>query len=232
MKNKIYLKKVGSRGNINIWIVDGQIVRTTLDEEFTNFGQHFRFPCIPENEFWLDKESVPDERHFFIDHLLVEYKLQKQGKSYAEAIDAADKKELSERRKAGDINKVIAESGRKDPGNVHIRLLNKITYNGEELEIWTVSGRLVRSAYYIDFTEGGHHFIYSFVPKNEVWLDDDISADERPFVLLHELNERMLMRQGLTYTRAHKRSSKLEWESRHDSVKLADNLKKFGVELS
>ena len=42
-----------------------------LDEEFTNFGQHYRFNCIPENEFWLENEATPDERRFFIDHLLL-----------------------------------------------------------------------------------------------------------------------------------------------------------------
>ncbi len=55
-----YIKKVGERGKIFIWIVDGTYVRTHLDEEFTNFGQHYRFKCIPKDEFWLDKEVQRD----------------------------------------------------------------------------------------------------------------------------------------------------------------------------
>jgi hypothetical protein len=65
-----YLKKVGQRGNIILWIVDGTYVRAHLDEEFTNFGHHYSFTCIPENEFWLDKEAKEDEQKFFIDHML------------------------------------------------------------------------------------------------------------------------------------------------------------------
>lgn len=40
------LKKIGQRGRISIWIVDGSYVRTNIDEEFTNFGQHYRFTYI------------------------------------------------------------------------------------------------------------------------------------------------------------------------------------------
>ena len=50
-----YLNKVGARGSITIWIVDGTYVRTHMDEEFTNYGQHFAFRFIPENEFWIDR---------------------------------------------------------------------------------------------------------------------------------------------------------------------------------
>jgi hypothetical protein len=54
-----YLKKIGQRGRMSIWMVDGTYVRTHIDEEFTNYGQHFAFPNIPEDEFWLDKEGKP-----------------------------------------------------------------------------------------------------------------------------------------------------------------------------
>jgi len=56
-----YLEKIGQRGDITVWSVDGIYVRRNLDEEFTNFGQHYRFECIPENEFWIDIEASPDE---------------------------------------------------------------------------------------------------------------------------------------------------------------------------
>jgi len=68
-----YVRKVGQRGNITIWVVDGTYVRTQIDEEFTNYAQHYAFKFIPEREFWLDQEAAEDEQQFFIDHLLVEY---------------------------------------------------------------------------------------------------------------------------------------------------------------
>ena len=49
-----YLRKTDRRGNIQVWIVDGSYVRGHIDEEFTNFGQHYRYAYIPANEFWID----------------------------------------------------------------------------------------------------------------------------------------------------------------------------------
>jgi hypothetical protein len=228
MKKEFYLEKIGTRGNIDIWIVDGQKIRTDVEKEFTNFGQHFHFDCIPENEFWLDKEAQPNERRFFIDHLLIEWQLQKEGKSYADAITEADKKEKAERLKTGDLEEVKNSAGKLDPKKVHKHLLKKINYEGEELSVWVVDGRLIRSSFYIDFTEGGHDFVYKFVPKHEIWLDDDLMEKERPYVLLHELNERQLMSQGWTYDKAHANSSKIEWESRHNPAILEEKLGLLG----
>jgi hypothetical protein len=59
-------------------------VRENLDEEFTNFGQHYRFHFIPINEFWLDQQHAPGEEQFFIDHLLVEYRLMRYGMDYGQ----------------------------------------------------------------------------------------------------------------------------------------------------
>jgi len=50
----LYIKKVEQRSKITVWVVDGTYVRTHLDEEFTNYGQHYGFKCIPKDEFWLD----------------------------------------------------------------------------------------------------------------------------------------------------------------------------------
>jgi hypothetical protein len=70
-----YLKKSGQRGRITIWMVDGSYVRTHIDEEFTNYGQHYNFKYIPKDEFLIDQENSPDEQKFFIEHLLVEHRL-------------------------------------------------------------------------------------------------------------------------------------------------------------
>ncbi len=36
-----YIQKVEARGNLQVWIVDGSYIRGHVDEEFTNFGQHY-----------------------------------------------------------------------------------------------------------------------------------------------------------------------------------------------
>ena len=223
-----YLRLAGHRGRIKIYLVDGAFVRTHLDEEFTNFGQHFRFSCIPEYEFWLESEASPDERRFFIDHLLVEWKLMHQGMNYISAITFASAKEESERARSRDLGKILDKSGIPDPSKVHLRPLSE-TATG--VKIWLIDGRLVRSDFYIDFTEGGHEFVYNFVPKNEIWLDNDLAVAEYPYVLLHELFERSKMAKGMIYNEAHRRASKLEWSCRHNQTKLVQKLKSFGISL-
>jgi hypothetical protein len=222
-----YLKKVGQRGKIVIWIVDGTYVRTHLDEEFTNYGQHYGFMCIPKNEFWLDKEAQEDEQKFFIDHLLVEYRLSEKGVPFDDALEAADKQEMAERKKAGDVQKLTAGGNLPDPAKVHVRLWKKLE-NG--ISVWIIDGRLVRSVFDIDFTEGGHDYVYEFVPQNEVWIDNDLEEAERPYVLLHELHERTLMSKGWTYSKAHEDSSKLEYYCRHHPNELHMELAKEGWE--
>ncbi len=217
-----YLEKVATRGDHEVWIVDGAYVRGHIDEEFTNFGQHYRYPYIPLHEFWIDREATPDERTFFIDHLLVEHELMAKGASYADALTQADRVERRERRRAGDVRKVKQKgNGLPDATAVHERLWKELE-NG--VKVWIVNGRLVRSAFDIDFTAGGHDHVYEFVPAGEVWIDDDINESERGFVLLHELHERNRMAAGMPYSKAHAESSHLEYHCRNHPDELHDAL--------
>ena len=106
MKNKLYqkikpyIKYLGEYAGFNVYYVDGNYIRKNINEEFTNFGQHYSFACIPENELWIEKEARDDERPFFIDHLLVEYRLMAKGVPYDKALVEADKAEHRERRRA------------------------------------------------------------------------------------------------------------------------------------
>jgi len=222
-----YIKKVDERGDLKIWVVDGSLIREQTDEEFTNFGQHYRYPYIPEDELWLDQEADEDERHFFIDHLLVEHRLMKAGKTYSEALVEADRAERKERRRSNDIKKTTNNFSKlPDPQEVHKELWKKLE-NG--ISVWIVSGRLVRSVFDIDFTAGGHDKVYEFVPEKEVWIDDDIVQNERGYILLHELHERNRMStDGWTYFKAHAESSKIEYRCRHHPDELHDALASEG----
>ena len=217
-----YLRKGEVRGDTQVWIVDGTYIRGRIDEEFTNFGQHYRYPYIPNKEFWLDAEAEDDEGPFFIEHLLVEHELMAKGVSYAQALTEADQVERRERRRAGDVRKVTHQGKQlADPQTVHERLWKRLE-NGAE--VWIVNGRLVRSAFDIDFTAGGHDHVYEFVPRGEVWIDSDIQEKERGFVLLHELHERNRMAEGVPYSKAHNESSRLEFRCRHHPDELHDSL--------
>jgi hypothetical protein len=219
---KPYIKKIDQIGPRSVWIVDGQYVRKNIDEEFTNFGQHYGFRFIPLNEFWIDKEHCKGEEHFFIDHLLVENRLMAKGMSYDKALEKADIVERRERRKVELIRKISRLAKKDIVADIHKRLLKK--YSGT-VKVWIVRGELVRSLYFIDFTEGGHDQVYHFVPKNEVWLDDDLGPGERRFVLLHELHERHLMTLGWPYSKAHRSASKIEYHCRAHPEELEAGLR-------
>lgn len=217
-----YLEKIEERGDLQVWVVDGSYIRSHRDEEFTNFGQHYRYPYIPANELWIDRAAKHDERKFFIDHLLVEHRLMAKGVPYDEALAKADRAERKERRRSGDVGR-LTHHGRTLPDgkNVHERLWQRLRSG---LSVWIVSGRLVRSVFDIDFTEGGHDYVYEFVPGNEVWIDDAIEEPERGYVLLHELHERNRMAKGWPYNKAHTESSRLEYRCRHYPDELHEAL--------
>jgi hypothetical protein len=221
-----YVKKDETIGDLQVWIVNGIYIRGHMDEEFTNFGQHYRYPYIPKNELWIDQEAEHDERRFFIDHLLVEHRLMAKGMLYAYAIVEADREERKERRRSGDMRK-FTRNGKDLPSgkNVHERLW-KMLESG--ISVWIVNGRMVRSVFDIDFTAGGHDYVYEFVPENEVWIDDAIEEPERGYVLLHELHERNHMAAGIPYSKAHEESSKLEYHYRHHPDELHDALAQEG----
>ncbi len=210
-----YLQKYAQIEDIAVWIVDGMYVRENLDEEFTNFGQHYAFPFIPGDEFWLDRQNAPGEEGFFIDHLLVEHRLMAGGMDYDHALEKGDAAEKAERSRTAPAREgeALRESDRNAAllAKIHKELL--VEFRGE-VKVWVVDGELVRDLYYIDFTEGGHDKVYKFVPAKEVWIDDDVMPAERKFILLHELHERNLMDGGWTYEKSHAESSRIEFECR------------------
>jgi hypothetical protein len=218
---KPYIKNVDQIGPLTVWIVDGLYIRKNIDEEFTNFGQHYRFRFIPLHEFWIDQEHGLGELPFFIDHLLVEHRLMTGGMTYDQALEKADAVEKRERRKTELVREISRLPRAGIVENIHKRLLKK--YSGA-VKVWVVKGELVRSIYFIDFTEGGHDQVYHFVPKNEVWLDDDLGPGERRFVLLHELHERHLMTLGWPYVKAHRSASRIEYHCRAHPEELEADL--------
>jgi len=222
---KPYIRKIAAVSKFDVYFVDGKYVRDRLSEEFTNFGQHYRFRFIPKNEFWLDDERTPGEEEFFIDHLLVENHLMAKGLNYDDALARADKVEMKERRKIDFVKKGILPHRPKeeDIKKVHKEFLER--YSTDNIQVWIVDGELVRDLYFIDFTEGGHDQVYHFIPPHEVWLDDDLQLKELKYVLLHEVHERRLMAQGWPYPKAHRSSSHIEYYCRHHPRELNANLR-------
>jgi GTP-binding protein EngB required for normal cell division len=220
-----YLKKWTEIHHFVVWIVDGEYIRDNIDEEFTNFGQHYRFKFIPKKEFWIDHERTEGEEQFFIDHLLVEHRLMAKKVSYEIALDKADKIERRERSRDKLLRKITPQNLYR---KIHQKQLKE--YSQNKIKVWIVNGEIVRDLLNIDFTEGGHDQVYHFILPKEIWLDDDLLPHERKFILLHEAHERALMSRGWNYPRAHFDSSRLEYYYRHHpqgiKKKIMQELKK------
>jgi hypothetical protein len=83
------------------------------------------------------------------------------------------------------------------------------------VKVWVVDGNLVRSYYKTDYTEGGHGYVYPWVPRPEIWVEDGVDHRELPFIVRHEYLERRLMRdEGLDYDTAHEICSRVEFDLR------------------
>lgn len=93
-----------------------------------------------------------------------------------------------------------------ESGNPRLRAVDKI-----ELRLYEVDGNLVRTAYDVDFTMGGHRDAgYDFIPKGEIWLDSS-NAEEIDETAFHEVAEWMIMRRfGLGYDDAHEVAAECE----------------------
>jgi hypothetical protein len=209
MDKKIYIGKIRSLNNKDIWRVNGKYIRENFDPDFTNFGQHYAYPkFIPKNEFWLDREFAGGEEHYFIANLFVEHELMSKGYNYAAAHGEAQKVEMQERARDAKLRQVKKLPKKDVLKKIRKKLIK--TYK-DSLDVYVIDGSLVRGLYYLDFTIGGHDKVYDFVPENEIWIDDDVWPDEVFFSLIHELHERRLMAGGADYATAHNDANKVEF---------------------
>jgi hypothetical protein len=227
MIKKPYIKKELEIAGFTVWIVDGNYIRKEIDEEFTNFGQHYRFKFIPKKEFWIDKEysKGESEKKFYINKMLAMDNFLSNGISPAKAFEIADILEKEERAKSAYFKKFFKTKSKKEEiKKIHRQLLK--CYSNGEINIWIVDGELVRGLYFVDFTQGGHDKVYKFIPENEVWIDDNISQKERKFIILHEIHERNLMKKGMKYDPAHQASSAIENYARHHRREIDELLRK------
>jgi hypothetical protein len=211
--------------NVSLWVVDGVYIRTNIDVEFDNYGQSWDFTYIPANEGWLDRETEPDEWPFFLTRMEVERRMM--GRHVAQRLvwPKARQAEKALRLRTDDLQ-LLTNRGRLDPAKAHRQLWKRLRSG---IRVWIVNGRLVRSGFDLDFTAGGHDLVYPrYVPRGEVWIDDDVAEGERPFVLIHELRERSLMAKGRSYNTAHDSANRFESACRRELVDLDEALESVG----
>lgn len=99
------------------------------------------------------------------------------------------------------------------------------------LDVWIVDGVKVRRELYTDFLFGGNDGRYKFIPTGEIWIDNSISVEELEFTIIHEICELELMKQGMTYTKAHELAAQEELKARINKAESIDDLRERWYKL-
>ena len=105
------------------------------------------------------------------------------------------------------------------PRGIRIRRLGRL----RGLTVWLVDGERVRGEVHIDFVAGGSDARYSYIPKNEVWIEAVMTPLDRAATLLHEVTERGEMVRGATYDRAHETACVYEERFRSEGREIDES---------
>jgi len=214
---KLNKKHFLSHAECTVYSVNGLAVRNYAqpDEEFGNFATRNEFPdLIPKGEIWISEKLLLQEGVFFIANGLTRYH-HKQNGAADKAYDEGLKVEQTLREK---LNGVAFRDGKPHkhvPDKIYLKKYIVLPDPKGPVTVWVVDGNLVRSYYKTDYTEGGHGYVYPWVPRPEIWVENGVDHRELPFIVSHEYLERRLMRdEGIDYDTAHEICSQLEFDLR------------------
>ena len=215
---KLNKRFVATHEGYGVYTVNAFAVRDVAqpDEEFGNFATQDQFPdLIPEGEIWLSNKNLDAEGVFFIANALTQMKMKAEGVGEDAAYTAGLNVERRLREKLTGIKFRAGRPHKRVPPRVYVR--HYITLPDKEfpIDVWVVDGNVVRSFYKTDYTEGGHGYVYRWVPKDQIWVEKDLDRRELPFIVSHEYIELRLMRdQGIDYDTAHSICSRVEFKLR------------------
>ena len=162
---------------MKIRLVDGFKIRNTTNTDFAGFATHEYDLAIPRDELWLENYLKPEKE--LVLHIV---KTERKFRRFADARAFLQK----EAQARPDRPAFIKKRARRGP-----------------LSVVYVDGAVVRKHLDPYFILGGHDLIYSYIPKNEIWIDARDYPKDQPFTIIHELHERALMARGMDYASAH-----------------------------
>lgn len=215
---KLHKKRILSHADCTVYAVNAFAVRNFAqpDEEFGNFATREEFrDLIPKGELWISEKLAPKECAFFIANGLTRLRRQQAGASEERAYDDGLEVERILRERLNGVTFRDGKPHKQVPEEIYLEDYLTLPDPQGPVGVWLVDGNLVRSYYKTDYTEGGHGYVYPWVPRPEIWIEDGVDRREVPFVLSHEYAERRLMRdEGLDYDTAHAIAAKVEFDLR------------------
>ncbi len=215
-----HLKKslVGRHQGYRVFSVDALALRNSGNgnEEFGNFATHDEFPrLIGKDEIWIAEKLVEREGLFYLANASGRLHRLALGQKEETAYEAGESVERYLREQLTGIKYRDGKPHRQVPKEIYSETYLRIPDPQQPIDVWRVDGHLVRCYYKTDYTEGGHGYVYDWVPKDQIWVERDVDLAELPVVVSHEYTELRLMRDcQLNYDRAHAICSKVEFDLR------------------
>ncbi|MDI6737536.1 MAG: hypothetical protein QME12_03385 [Nanoarchaeota archaeon] len=188
---------------MKIRMLDGNKTRNTISPDFGIVDTPEKSPYVPKGEVWFDRAYRKEYRHFMKMHKL-ESSLMKRGVKFSK------------------VKEIIRKTFVKKTKNIPEFTIRAERKSGFLVRI--VKGPIVRL--YIDpkFLLGGHGYVYGYIPKNEIWLDNTQGKKEMKYTLVHELHELKLIKKGMDYDSAHDFALAAEkYERRKDGAVYLDD---------
>jgi hypothetical protein len=108
------------------------------------------------------------------------------------------------------------------PKKRELPYLKKLAQRGK-VGIWLVDGAWLRTNMEQEWDNFGHHYSDTFIPENEIWLDQQAQPDEQQFFITHALLERRLLARGVDEETARQKANEAEIAAR----KKAGDLRKL-----
>jgi hypothetical protein len=215
---KLHKRRVLTHADFTVYSINALTVRNVArpDEEFGNSATADDFPdLIPKGEIWISEKLAEREGVFFIANALTQLALQAAGASAERAYDEGLKIERLLREKLNGVDFRDGKPHKHVPDDIYLGRYAELPDPQGVVEVWEIDGNLARSYYKTDYTEGGHGYVYPWVPRSEIWVEDGVDHRELPFIVAHEYLERRLMRDaGMDYDPAHEVCSRVEFDLR------------------
>ncbi len=164
---------------MKIRYVNGAKIRNTTNTDFAGFATHVYDAAVPTGELWIEDYLKP-EKDLILHMAETEKRYERRSFAFIRAR----------------LQKEALARGNPPP------FVKKRERRGS-LTIVSVDGAVVRAHLDPYFFLGGHDMVYSYIPKNEIWIDARNYPKDNRFTVIHELHERALMARGMDYASAH-----------------------------
>jgi hypothetical protein len=241
----VYRYYIGKKDNYDIWIVDGNQVRLKIFSSFLYGGNEQRYPFNPKGEIWIDNAISCEEYYLTLAHELNERHLMaKFGWTYIASHDSSlsieqkirhSNEEICRAHEAA-LNKVPVtdynniKEIKSIPDSIYLQNIYRVpvaTLDG--ISIWIVDGYMIRKNLYPDFGFSGNDLSYHFIPKNEIWIDGQVSCEETEYSIATEMMERKGIETGKSYDDAYSDAIDMTLLKRQSMEKLAASHFKLGI---